>query len=171
MNTLFSSSKQRLSNTLFRLAAVLIGVTVTQTESSAADIASCSNPSGVSYYPETGAVTEKNAGWHKDKISNGTTKLIKQLNGTYDILYMDVRKEIISSRQEGGQVLLLSRGENVASILVVYPGKLAEIFTFLRTNTEKLQYIHTLSKAGDGVLITKASVMHGACDYINFDAL
>jgi hypothetical protein len=56
-------------------------------------------------------------------------------------------------------------------MLVVYPGTTAEVYTFLKDNSGKLEYVHTLSRAGDGVLITKASVMRGNCSYINFDAL
>lgn len=67
--------------------------------------------------------------------------------------------------------MLLSRGISSLSVLVVYPGKTAEVYTFLKTSSGKLEYIHTLSPAGDEVLITKASVMHGECRYINFDAI
>lgn len=137
----------------------------------AADIASCSNPIGMGYYPETGIVTAKDSGWNDEKITGGITKLSKQNENEYDILFVDIRKEIVSSRQDGGHVILLNRGKNVVSILVVYPGKTAEVYTFLKTSSGKLEYIHTLSRAGDGVLITKASVMRGDCDYIDFGAL
>lgn len=137
----------------------------------AVDIASCSNPSGKGYYPETGIVTAKSSGWGEEKITGGITKLSKRGDNEYDILFVDVRKEIISARQDGGQVMLLNRGKNVVSVLVVYPGKTAEVYTFLQTNSGKLEYTHTLSRAGDDVLITKASVMRGDCDYINFGAL
>ena len=137
----------------------------------AADIASCSNPSGKGYFPETGIVTAKNSGWSEEKITGGITKLSKRGDNEYDILFVDARKEIISARQDGGQVMLLNRGKNVVSVLVVYPGKTAEVYTFLKTSSGKLEYIHTLSRAGDDVLITKASVMRGDCDYINFGAL
>lgn len=137
----------------------------------AADIASCSNPSGKGYYPETGIVAAKDSGWSDEKITGGITKLSKLDDGEYDILFVDVRKDIISSRQDGGHVLLLNRGENAVSVLAVYPGKTAGVYTFLKTRSGKLEYIQVLSRAGDGVLITKASVMRGDCDYINFDAL
>lgn len=67
--------------------------------------------------------------------------------------------------------MLLSRGISSLSVMVVYPGKTAEVYTFLKTSSGKLEYIHTLSRAGDEVLITKASVMRGECRYINFDAI
>lgn len=148
------------------LVLVMLGLPVC-----AADIASCSNPSGKGYFPETGIVTAKDSGWSDEKITGGITKLSKQGDNEYDILFVDVRKEIISARQDGGRVILLNRGRNVISVLVVYPGKTAEVYTFLKNNSGKLEYMHTLSRAGDGVLIAKASVMRGDCDYINFAAL
>lgn len=137
----------------------------------AADIASCSNPIGTGYFPETGIVTAKDSGWSEEKITGGIIKLTKRGTNEYDILFVDTRKEIISARQDGGEVILLNFGKNVVSFLVVYPGTTAEVDTFLKTNSGKLEYTHTLSRAGDGVLITKASVMRGDCDYIKFGAL
>ncbi|MYM36419.1 hypothetical protein GTP38_18995 [Duganella sp. FT94W] len=137
----------------------------------AADIASCSNPTGTGYYPETGIITAKDSGWTDEKITGGITKLIKINDKEYDILFVDVRKEIISARSDGGYVILLNRGKSAVSVLVVYPGKTAETYTFLQANSGKFEYIQTLSRAGDGVLITKATVMRGDCDYIDFGAL
>ena len=137
----------------------------------AADIASCSNPSGQGYFPEIGIVDKEASGWSDEKITSGMTKLAKIGEDEYDILFVDVRNEIISARDDGGRVLLLNQGENAFSFLVIYPGTTAEVYTFLKNKSGGLEYLHTLSRAGDGVLITKASVMRGDCRYINFDAL
>lgn len=137
----------------------------------ATDIASCSNPEGHVYFPELGLVGKKDSGWSTDKISGGITKLVKLSEGEYDILFVDARKDIISSREDGGNVIPLNRGESVFSVLVVYPGKTAEIFTFLQNASGTLEYLQTTGRAGDGVPIAKASVMRGTCSYINFGAL
>jgi len=137
----------------------------------AQDIASCSNPSGKGYYPELGIVSKDDSGWEDEKITDGITKLVKTGENQYDLLFVDIRKEIISATQDGGKVLMLNKGENVVSFLIVYPGTTAEIYTFLKNKSGKLEYINTLSRAGDGVLITKSSVMRGDCDYINFEDL
>lgn len=137
----------------------------------AIDIAACSNPTGKGYYPEIGIVKRQDSGWQDEAIAGGITKAIKHDDGSFDILFVDARKEIISAVADGGTVLMLNRGERQVSFLVVYPGKTAEVFTFLTNNSGKSEYIGVLSRAGDGVLITKAAVMRGDCDYINFDAL
>ena len=136
-----------------------------------ADIASCSAPEGVSYYPEIGLTTKKSSGWQEDKITQGITKLVKLSKDTYDIVYVDFRQEIISATQEGGTVFLLSRASDVVSVLVVYPAGTAEIYTFVKSKSGKLEYIHTSSKSGDGVLTSRSSVMVGKCSYINLTDL
>ena len=137
----------------------------------ASDIASCSDPSGKGYFPEVGLVGKKDSGWSDEKITGGITKVAKVAENEYDVLFVDTRKDIISARRDGGRVFLLNRGKSAFSLLVVYPGTTAEVYTFLKNNSGQLEYIQTLSRAGDAVPITKASVMRGNCSYIRFDAL
>jgi len=151
--------------------AILMLATLSSSAASATDIAACADPSGTGYFPETGITTKKNSGWAEEKITGGITKLTKLGENEYDLLFVDVRSDIISSRSDGAMVIPLSRGEKSFSILVVYPGKTAEVYTFLENASGELEYLHTLSRAGDQVLITKASVMRGTCSYINFEAL
>ena len=125
----------------------------------AEDIASCSSPSGKAYYFEYGLVDKKNAGWvENEKISKGITKLSKVGENAYDILFVDTRNQIISSTEDGGKVLMVSRGKNIASFIVIYPGKTTEIYTFLKNNSGINEYINITSRASDAVLINKASL-------------
>lgn len=137
----------------------------------AEDIAACSDPTGKGYFPEIGIVTKEDSGWEDEKITGGITKLTKLGENQYDILFVDTRKDIISARDDGGAVIPLNRGENAFSVLIVYPGKTAEVYTFLKNTSGDLEYLHTLSRAGNQVLIAKATVMRGICSYINFEAL
>ena len=137
----------------------------------ATDIAQCSNPSGKSYYPELGLVTKKNSGWSDDKITDGLIKLTKTGKDKFDITFVDSTKRIISSEEDGGIVMMLNRGLNSVSFLVVYPRKTAEIFTFLINLSGKSEYIHITSRGGDEIMIAKATLMRGDCEYINFRKL
>lgn len=150
---------------------VPIFIALASIQACAIEVASCSNPTGFAYYAEAGLVSAKDSGWSNEKITGGITKLSKDEKGEYDILFVDTRKQIISAREEGAHVLPLNRAQSAVSMLVVYPGKTAEVYTFLQNNSGRLEYLHTLSRAGDGVSITKSSVMQGPCDYINFSAL
>lgn len=153
----------RLAVYAFTLAA--------STAAQATDIASCSDPEGHAYFPEIGIVGKKDSGWSVDKITGGITKLVKLSEGEFDILFVDATKDIISAKGDGATIIPLNRGESVFSVLVVYPGKTAEIYTFLQDTSGKLEFLQTTSRAGDGVPITKAGVMRGTCSYINFGAL
>lgn len=148
---------------------VLVVFLIFSSNSYSVDIAQCSNPSGKAYYPEIGLTNKSNSGWdNNEKITSGLTKLVKTDKGTFDILFVDVRKRIISTTEDGGQIFKLNRGKDLISFLVVYPQGTAEILTFLINKSGKAEYIDVLSRGGDGVLITKGSVMRGDCDYINF---
>ena len=134
-------------------------------------IASCSNPKGKSYYPELGLVKKNTSGWSDDAITGGVTNVKKIGKDKYDVVFLDVTKQIVSSLEDGGNVFLLNKGTNVFSLLVVYPGQTAEIFTFLKNNSNKLEFIQVTSRAGDGVLIAKTSMLRGECEFIDFNNL
>ena len=114
---------------------------------------------------------KKLSGWTKDKISNGITKATKNQKGEYDIIFVDVTKNIISSREDGGEVLLLNKGKSSFSLLVVYPGKTAEIYSFIKNNSGLLEYIHITSRAGDLISTVKSTVMQGECSFIDFSKI
>lgn len=148
---------------------VLVVFLIFSSNSYSVDIAQCSNPSGRAYYPEIGLVNKSNSGWdNNEKITSGLTKLIKTDKDKFDIIFVDARKKIISTVEDGGQILKLNRGKDLISFLVIYPQGTVEILTFLINKSGKAEYMDVLSRGGDGVFITKGSVMRGDCDYINF---
>ena len=132
----------------------------------AQDIASCHSPKGKSYYPDLGLIPKDKTGWVDDGVSEGITNLKKIGKDKYDIVFYDATKRIISSIEDGGSVIPLNRGKDVFSILVVYPGKTAEIFTFLKNKSNKFEFIQITSRAGDQVTITKSSMFRGECDFV-----
>lgn len=116
-------------------------------------------------------VPKDKSGWTDDGITGGITYVKKIAKDKYDIVFFDVTKRIVSSIEEGGNVLLLNKGQNVFSLLVVYPGKTAEVFTFLKNKSNKLEFIQITSRAGDQVSLTKSTMLRGECDFINFNDL
>ena len=90
-------------------AVVFFATLVCGFHAHAEDIASCSDPSGKGYFPEFGVVSKKDSGWFDEKVTGGITKVAKFGKNEYDILFVDVRKEIVSARQDGGRVLLLNQ--------------------------------------------------------------
>ncbi len=131
-------------------------------------IASCSQPTGRAYYPELGITTTETSGWKDDGIKNGIVQLSKIGKNKYDIVFVDTYRRIISSVEEGADVLMLSYDKNIISFLVISSGKTVDIYTFLKNNSGKLEYIHMTSRS---ILMPKFSVMRGNCDFIHFSKL
>ena len=147
---------------------LLVGLMVSTGAYSAEDIAQCSNPSGKGYFPYLGIVQKKSSGWEDEKITGGITTLTNLGNNEYDILFVDSSKRIISSKQDGGKVMLLYKGDRELSVLVVYR-QVVEAYNFFINNDGKAEYTNVISRAGDGVMISKASVMRGDFQFVRLD--
>ena len=136
----------------------------------AQEITSCQNPKGYAYYHhhKGGLMSLSESGWSDDKISGGITTLKKLLDGKYDIFIVDIRKSIISLRQDGGEILLLRKGKEDATFLHFFPGNAVELYTFWRDANGKDRFDLLQSKGGDNYPIHKSSVLTGECSSINF---
>jgi hypothetical protein len=136
-----------------------------------AEIATCRNPQGYSYFHHSKLTPKGDAGWQTDSISSGLTTLQRLDDGKYDLLLVDVRKKIISLRQDGGEVLLIRRGREDATFLHIHPGMVVEMYTFWTDAEGHPKYDLIQSKGGDGMSVHKSSVLIGDCDEINFDLI
>lgn len=134
-------------------------------------IADCSNPEGYAYYHYSGIVTKKDAGFQKDKISGGMTSIVKLPNGKYDILIVDIRKTILSMVNDGGNVVLLRKGNKDATFLHFHPGMVTELYTLWIDSEGKAKFDLIQSKGGDAMPIHKSSVIVGNCNSINFELI
>lgn len=147
---------------LLLVSAVITSLTYAQ------EITSCKNPEGYSYNHYSGQVPKASSGFVKDKITGGMVTLQKVGNGKYDILFVDVYKEIISAIGDGGNVTLLRRGKTDATFVHSYPGKIVELYTFWVDTEGQPKYDLVQSKGGDSMQIHKSAIMVGTCGTINF---
>ena len=131
-----------------------------------ATIASCQNPKGHVYYPFSGMTLEKDSGWFKDGISGGITQLEIDADGNYDIQFVDVYKQIVSSKNDGAKVIPFAISEDKIGITSIYLGSLIETYAFFKEGNGKLTYTMTQTKINTA--IPKASVMKGTCSFIDF---
>ncbi|MDN5849403.1 MAG: hypothetical protein L0H63_07130 [Nitrococcus sp.] len=154
-----------------KILAILVLLSVGVSAAHAADIASCSGLHGKAYFPATGMVSPSSSGWENDKISGGLTKLVKLGANEYNIMWIDSRHQIFSTRDAGASVVLLSRAKHEFSLLVVYPTSNVDVYTFYKDNSGKLVYMLTTAKTGNKTPIDKASIMIGHCEYIHFNQL
>ena len=138
---------------------------------SAQAVATCSDPEGHAYYHYAGLLSKSQSGFEKDKITAGLTTLQRLDNGEYDLLIVDIRKQVISYRNDGGRVILLRRGMNDATFLVIFPGKVIELYTFYVDSAGAKRFDLLQSKGGDAMTIHKSSLMTGVCSRLDLSAV
>jgi len=156
---------RKIKRTLFS------ALTIAVTGANAQTIAECSEPEGYAYYHYSGIVRKDQAGFHKDKISGGVTKIEKLANGDYDLHFVDSRRIIISTKQDGGNVFLLRRSEKDATFLTIYPGKTIEIYSIWIDKENNSKFSVLQSKGGGILPIPKSSVMVGDCQFLDLDLI
>ena len=133
-------------------------------------VAHCQNPKGKAYFPYKGLMLkERDSGWQNDEIRNAVVELVRDKEGGLDIRYVDASRRIKSSRADGGQISILNKGEKEFAVSVYYPGSGIEVYTFFSDRDGKNNFILTQVRGGDGVLITKSSILVGSCDSIAFN--
>ena len=153
------------------LSALTLVIFIGFTGSVFADkIASCNNASGYSNYHHAGILGKKQSGWTEDKIIGGIFTVIKNNETEYDILFTDASKTIISSKEDGGDVMPIRAGDSDVTFVVIYPGKTMELWTFYIEKDGRGRFDLLQSKGGD-LLQHKSTVMSGNCSFINLKAI
>ena len=135
---------------------------------SAETLANCSNSEGHAYYVAHGLVDEKDDGWKKDEITEGSVTLSKTSDG-YDILFVDAFKRIISPVADGAKVILISHTKDDAIFFIAYSDTL-EIYKFFQDSTGAKQYAFTTIRSNTA-LVPKIRLMVGSCSNINFESI
>ncbi len=130
-------------------------------------IAKCGDLTGYSHYHYRSPVPKDKSGFQEDRISGGLTTLQKLGRGDYDILMVDARKQVISYKQDGGKILLLRRGKDDATFLVIFKGMVIELYTFYSDAGGEDRYDLLTSKGGDLMPIHKSSLSSGKCSELN----
>ena len=154
-----------------RYLAVAILLLTPIASSATTDIATCTDLSGNAFYHGAALVQKKDQGWKRDQITGGRTTFKKLKDGTYDILILDAMKKLYSVRQDGGEVILLRKGEKDATFLYLYPGRVIEIYTLWQDLDGANRLDLLSSKGGDEMPIHKSSVMTGLCNQIDFASI
>lgn len=129
------------------------------TQASSETIISCGESSGYSYFFEGGLIPKNSAGnWEKDRIKGGGISLV-DAGEELDLLYKDASSRLVSTRADGGQVIMLGSHDGIINILVIYPNITSEFFTFDTKNKVFVSSTHKYGNLG----IRKVSSMSGLC--------
>jgi hypothetical protein len=134
------------------------------------DIAVCGESEGHSYYAYRNLVSEeKDSGWKEDGIKNGKFTL-KITDNKLDILISDASGGLFSSKDDGGNVVLVGSGKDFVNVVAIYPTtSVVESYIFQTLRNGKAQAMWTHSKADTP--ITKVSSFVADCSFLNIGAL
>lgn len=150
------------------LAVAIVFFTST---SFATDLASCANLRGYGYYHYGALAEKKMAGWLQEGIPNGITTLKKIGKDKYDLLVVDARNTVMSFTQDGGQVLLLRKGNRDATFMHVSAAGVIELYTFWQSTDGEFFLDLMQSKGGNAMVIHKSSLMIASCDKFRLDLI
>jgi hypothetical protein len=134
-------------------------------------VAACGASKGYSYFPELGIITEEDAGFQEDGISEGYFYLLKQPDSTYDVIFRDASQRAKSAIADGAIVEKLRAGTSDAAFAVHYKGgaKTVEVYTFYIESGGKQRFTTLVSKGAEAP-IAKSGLLAGSCDHLALGA-
>jgi hypothetical protein len=147
-----------------RIGLLLFGVFMAQpawAQQSGSFITRCTSMSGYSYYPQQPLVAKKDTGFVTDRISDGQWLLVKTGADEIDIIFTDATKKTRSSRDSGGKIVLLSKSDEGAVVLVYYVDELLEVFNFRIDSSGTGELL--LSQTRSAGVIKKSSLYRASC--------
>lgn len=148
---------------LFRLVLALALQVVLPTSGNAAVVTRCVAPTGYSYFFAGALVPVKDSGMQSDAISTGQYLLMQSENGDVDIIFSDSSGRTISSKDDGGTIIVVSKTAKSVVILINYPDMSVETWIF---NIDTLGTgVVTVSQAryGETALVRKHALMSAKC--------
>lgn len=148
-----------MNNLVSSLILIVLGIS-----NALADIVTkCDAPKGYSYFIEGKLIQKKEAGWSKDGISNGYFIVTRDKEGSYDIIFNDVTKRTISSREDGGEIVVVSKSNEHLVLVVAYPDLNIETWFFKINQNGMGELSMSQARYGDAATMNKHSLMIASC--------
>jgi hypothetical protein len=134
------------------------------------DIAICGESEGYSYFPNAGLLalsSPKYAGkWIEDAISPGRFTLSTGVGDKLDLFFTDASGAVGSATSNGAQVIRLGQTKEALAVIVIYPGKIVETYTFVQSR-EGAEAIWSSNKYGAPIL--KISAFRTPCSLLDLE--
>lgn len=70
------------------------------------------------------------SGWQKDGISKGSYIVTRDAAGEYDIIFTDALNRTVSSREDGGSIIVVSQSDSHLILVINYPEMNIETWYF-----------------------------------------
>jgi len=149
-----------------RAILVLVFLSLTCSPTRAMNIAQCGASKGWAYFSSNNLVGNGPGldKWVQDGISNGRITLAKGTDNSYDLLYGDSLSPINSASKDGALVAKIGELRGTLSILVSYPNRSVETYTFRKRPDGSNEVLWTAIKYGTA--ITTARAMRATCEFL-----
>ena len=148
-----------MKNILISFALLVFG----SSDALADVVTKCDAPQGHAYYFAGSFVPKQKAGWVADRISSGSYLVTRDADGKYDIVYTDATNRTVSSREDGGNVLVISRKDNYLVLVVNYPEMNVETWYFRINRSGVGELTVSQARYGEEARINKHSLMRATC--------
>lgn len=92
--------------------------------------------------------------------------MLKQPEGTYDLIFRDASSQTISAVEDGARVQKLRGHASDAAFLIEYQegAQTTEIYTFYKEADGKLRFTNLVSKGGSA-MVARSGLLAGSCDH------
>ncbi len=145
-----------------RSATIAVCLVLCATCARAGIVTSCSEPEGYAYYEKGPFVSKSKAGWVPDRITGGRYILTRE-GDELDIIYVDAAKRTVSSREDGGKVILVTDKPGTLVLIVNYPEMTIETWVFKIDRDGKGTVMVSMHRYGDSAMIKRTLVMRAPC--------
>ena len=96
-------------------------------------------------------------------ILKGSYFLTHDADGKYDIIFSDALNRTISSREDGGNVIVVSKSDNHLVLVVAYPEINVETWHFRIDRSGAGELSTSQTRYGNASIIKKHSLMVATC--------
>lgn len=148
------------------LVAMLLMVCATRVN--AQEIATCKDPEGWAYVVQNGSLPSDKAGWQRERLAKSVFTIQKTGAHEFDVLFLDERQKVQSSKERGGQVFYLGGDDASASFLVSYDYGTAFIYSLFTESGGQVKLSILTTQTGKRFPVGRQGVMVGNCDRWNF---
>ena len=145
------------------LLTIAIVLTIGTSSAFAEVVTKCEGPEGYSYYLSGSLVSKNKAGWQKDRITKGSYLVTRDASGEYDIIFTDALNRTISSREDGGQIVVVSQSDDRLILVVNYPGMNVETWYFNIDGRGIGNVTVSQARYGAEAFLNKHSLMASVC--------
>jgi hypothetical protein len=137
----------------------------------AQEVATCKDPEGWAYVVQGSNIPPGKAGWQRERLSRSVFTIQKTGPHEFDVLYLDEKQKMQSSKDQGAKVFYLGGDDAAASFLVAYDYGTAFVYSLFTESGGQVKLSILTSQTGKRFPVGRQGVMVGNCERWNFGVM